>query len=301
MTQAFYRLLTEEVRHGNPYLTDSEQGRVQSHYPVMMQPQRYPPELAATIYASRRSYPVQAILETANPVVFDAGCGYGSESFLFAVLGAKVLAVDLSAEQIAIAQKRQRYYEELFDKALDISFLVAKLDEYIPQIGDLSLTWLASVLAALPDQDSFLKRVYEATRPSGKVMITGMNLWNPLFLWGEWRRRRRALLVSPEFARHADTSFLSRYFWSMVRRKGRIGARYFPRHDSGLFDDVQFFTPNTLSALLREVGFRTLPSAFSGYAPPILFRAASARLEGALSRVPMLNRLGYFYLVTGVR
>ena len=123
-------------------------------------------------------------------------------------------------------------------------------------------------------------------------MILDYNLLNPLVLWEEWRRRRRALRHSPEFARQAD-------FWRMVGRRGRRGARYFPRTDGGQFDDVQFFTPGTLTALLSRVGFEPLETAFSGFVPPLPFRGLSASLERKLCRVPGLRNLGRAYLVTG--
>src|SRR4030042_3861627 len=127
-----------------------------------MEPTRYPPEWVSTIYTSRRVHPVQAILDSKNPLVFDAGCGYGSDSFLFAALGAKVLAVDVSAEQVEIAEKRKPYYEEVFCRSLDVMFLGAALDEYTPEKDNLSLTWLSSVLAIVQNQDAFLGRIYNA-------------------------------------------------------------------------------------------------------------------------------------------
>jgi SAM-dependent methyltransferase len=258
----------------------------------MMDPNRYPPELVANIFATRRAYPVQAILKTENPLVFDAGCGYGSDSLLFASLGAKVLAVDVSAEQVEIAEKRKPYYEEVFRRSLEVTFRVADLDEYTPEKENLSLTWLSSVLAIVRNQDTFLDRIYKATRPGGKVMIVDFNLLNPLFLWTEWRRRRRALRESGDFAREGD-------FWAMVQRRGRIGARFYARNREGVFDDVQFFTPATLACLLRNTGFQPLRPGFSGFTPPFLCRGGSNHLERLFSRVPGLNNLGRAYGGTG--
>lgn len=292
IAHAYYAALRKEVTEGNPWLTADEQRQLQSHYDVMMDAVHNPPELAATIYSSRRAPAVRAIREGDNPIVFDAGCGYGSESFLFAALGAKVLAVDRSTEQIAIARKRQQYYENLFARPLAITFVNADLNRYTPQYTNLSLTWLASVLAAIPDQDGLLTRIHCATRDGGQIMITDMNLLNPLFLINEWRRRQRNLSASPEFARHAN-------FAAMLRRKERTGARYFERADGTLVDDVQFFTTGTLSRLLRKVGFVPLRPAYSGWLPPRLYRPGFATVETAMNRVPVLRSLAYFYLVTG--
>lgn len=158
---------------------------------------------------------------------------FGSESFLFAAAGARVLAVDRDPRKIAAARKRQAYYEEVFGRPLEITFGKADLDVYDPTLRELSLTWLASVLANVGDQEAFLERVFQATRLGGRVMITDMNLLNPLFLFKEWRRRRRGSRRSATFRRQAS-------FPGMFFRRRRSGARYFPDAPGKPFDDAQF-------------------------------------------------------------
>ena len=294
IASSFYALLRDEVAEGNPYLDPDDQKKLRDHYPVVLNLKKYSPGMAAMIYSSRRCHAVQAILDTEFPFVFDAGCGYGSESFLFAGLGAKVLAVDISAEQIRIARKRQYYYEELFNKHLDITFIAANLEEYTLEKTNVSLTWVASVLAAMRNQDKFLEMTYKATRPKGKIMITDMNLLNPLFLVKEWYRRQHAKNENVEFALQAD-------FLAMVRRQDRIGARYFSGNNGRLFDDVQFFSAITLSKLLSNVGFTPGSVFSSGFIPPYLWQLGLDSLENVLSRVPLLRCFGYFYLVSGLK
>jgi SAM-dependent methyltransferase len=295
IVRLFYQELRKEIILGDPYLNPQEQVRLQLHHEVMMNAKKYPPALAAKIYMHRRFLAIQAILAARHAIVFDAGCGYGSDSFLFASLGAKVLAVDISPEQLCIAEKRKSYFEkDVFKKKLDVTFRVADLNEYSPETHGISLTWIASVLAALPDQEDFLMRVYAATREGGKIIVTDMNLRNPWFLFGEWRRRQRAKVNSPEFARWAD-------FWSMVRRRGRSGARFFPLGSQERFDDVQFFTAATLGALLSQVGFRVVQPSFSGFVPPQIHAKLIETWETFMARVPILKNLGFFYNVTGIK
>ncbi|HEY6328540.1 MAG TPA: class I SAM-dependent methyltransferase [Blastocatellia bacterium] len=293
LTDAFYRTLRDEVTTGNPFLTHDEQALLRTHYPTIMAPGCYSTELAAAIYTARRSPPCQAISGTIDPYVLDAGCAFGSESFLFASLGARVLAVDVDPGHIAIAVKRQRYYEDHFGRTLDINFEVADLNTFDPNTSDLSLTWIASVLAAIRDQNGLLRRIYDATRTEGQIMITDMNLLNPLFLSREFLRRRRAKRSAPEFAREAG-------FWSMLTRGGRSGARFYPRGEGAPFDDVQFFTPRTISELLRASGFRPNSLTCSGFGLPMLGRRA-VTVERILPRVLALRKLGYFYLASAIK
>jgi SAM-dependent methyltransferase len=294
IVQTFFGLLRTEMLDGNPYLDKQEQACLQGHYPFMMDPNRYPPKLLSTIYVRRRLHPVQTLLSSTEHLILDAGCGYGSDSLLFAAVGAKVMAVDLSADKIEIAQKRKRYYERTLDSPLDVTFRTADLNDYTPDSANISMTWLSSVLAIIKNQDAFLARIYKATRAGGRIMVVDYNLWNPHFLWTEWRRRRRAFERSPEFEHNAN-------YWAMVTRKRRSGAFFYPQRGGDVFDDVQFFTPGTLGRLLDQVGFRVLPSSFSGFAPPSLFKGLSTCLERLFSRMPILKNLGRAYVVTGVK
>lgn len=294
ITLSFYGLLRNEVTYGNPYLSDDEQLKLQGHHKVIMNADQYPPKLARLIYVSRRSYAIESILSDRAPVIFDVGCGYGSESFMFASLGARVLSVDRSSRQIEIALKRKRYFEEKFGKTLDITFRTGDLNDYVPEEDDISLSWVASVLAAIPDQDSLLRRVCSATKIGGRIMVTDMNLLNPLFLWKEWKRRRRALKTCFDFAQHAR-------FSDMLRRKNRVGALYYGKDSGGRFDDVQFFHPKTLMRLLTSTGFRIDRISFSGFVPPLTMGNVFCATENFLRKIPVIKTLGYFYTVTGIK
>lgn len=295
LAAVFYLVLRQEVTGQNPALTKDEQQRLQSHYPVIMAPQNYSPALALEIYSSRRLHPVRAVLMQKQPVVLDAGCGFGSESFLFSALGAKVIAVDSSADRVEIAKKRKQHYGQMLGRELEIEFHVLDLDEYSPPEGSrITLTWLASVLAGIKDQAGLLKRIAKETPSGGKVMVSDMNLLNPLFLGGEWSRRKKTKKTNTAFRESAD-------FKKMLRRRGRTGAVFYGNDDgAGSFDDVQFFTPGTLSELFKEVGLKPQAPSFSGFAPPRGFPAALLTFfEKTFSLIPGLRRFGYFYTVIG--
>jgi SAM-dependent methyltransferase len=225
-------------------------------------------------------------------VVFDAGCGFGSESFLFAAGGASVLAVDRSESQIKTARKRQRFYEERLEQSFDIEFEVSELESCRLNRSDIVLTWLASVLAAIEDQERLLERIHDATRPGGSVMITDMNLLNPLFFLHVAGRTRRAKIHDADFAREGD-------FRKMFQRRGRKGARYFRDHRGQVFDDVQFFWSRTLSRLLSSTGFIPLGPSYTGFVPPFPVARRFVFMDDLFSRLPLLSHFGYFYLMVG--
>ena len=290
-TSDFYDILRLEVVQGNSALTNEEQAQLQSHYHVMMNPGKNPIELVRIVYANRRYHPVKQLMTRDGQIVLDAGCGYGSESFLFASLGAKVFAVDFSEKQVEIAKKRQVYYEKRFGKKLNIHFAVSDLNKYVPSNDQIDLTWFASVFAAIEDQERLLTVIYENTKPEGQIMITDMNLANPLFFSKELLRRERAKKRSPEFARRGN-------FLRMLFRHGRKGAIYYPTKSDKKFDDVQFFTANTLEKLLTNVGFNCAEQSFSGFLPPFLYCKCTSFLERVFSKSFFLKYHGYFYHVS---
>ncbi len=125
------------------------------------------------------------------------------------------------------------------------------------------------------------------------MMVSDMNLWNPLFLVGEYRRRQQAAKNNPSFA-------VAHNFNGMFSRRNRVGAHYYP-HNGDTFDDVQFFQPRTLAALYHATGWHPTHFYFSGYIPPAAARAGLMVLETWLPRVPLISQFGYFYLGIGVK
>lgn len=291
-TREFYALLRKEVREGNPALTASEQKKLQGHYEIMMQPGRYPVEIADRIYVARRAPAVRLLMERGGGLVLDAGCGFGSESFLFGACGMRVIALDQSDEKTEIAAKRLAWFEQCLGRRIDVTFQVADLNAVLTNIGGISLTWIASVLATIEDQNSFMQSLYERTEKGGVLMVTDMNLANPLFFLKEWLRRRRGHRRNKVFERESD-------FWAMVRRQGRRGARFVRDEYGGVFDDVQFFTPITLRALMEGAGFRKVKISYNGFIPPLAAKMGLTTLETGLGLIPIIRRHGYFYLATG--
>jgi SAM-dependent methyltransferase len=62
-------------------------------------------------------------MDQPNPYIFDLGCGLGMQSIIFASLGAKVAAMDISEEAVLLCKKRKAYYENKLNVDLDIEFI----------------------------------------------------------------------------------------------------------------------------------------------------------------------------------
>lgn len=56
-----------------------------------------------------------------RPRILDLGCGTGTQSLLFALLGAEVIGVDLDGAALDVFRQRKAFYEKHAARALDIS------------------------------------------------------------------------------------------------------------------------------------------------------------------------------------
>ena len=62
------------------------------------------------------------LMDRPNLEILDLGCGLGQQSIIFASFGAKVVAMDIREESIALCHKRKAYYEKQLNVKLDIDF-----------------------------------------------------------------------------------------------------------------------------------------------------------------------------------
>jgi SAM-dependent methyltransferase len=73
---------------------------------------------------------VKTLLEgRKHPHILDLGCGTGSMSILFALMGAKVTGLDRDVNMISMCEKRRKFYEEVVGP-LDLEFRQADVPKF---------------------------------------------------------------------------------------------------------------------------------------------------------------------------
>ncbi len=65
-----------------------------------------------------------------TPHILDLGCGSGTQSLWFAIMGAQVIAIDMDEKALSILRKRKRFYENLLDRKLKISIFQRDIFEF---------------------------------------------------------------------------------------------------------------------------------------------------------------------------
>jgi SAM-dependent methyltransferase len=122
--------------------------------------------------------------EEQRPLIVDLGCGSGSASFLFGLLGARVIGIDLEPILINACRKRQAFYEAEFGP-LDIRFYVADAFKFdYGQVAPIDGIYSLFAFNTMQPSRELLARVIPALKPKGKIVISDGNmysLYNRLF------------------------------------------------------------------------------------------------------------------------
>lgn len=119
-----------------------------------------------------------------TPLIVELGCGSGSASILFGLLGAKVIGIDLDSTLISACRKRQAFYEAEFGP-LDIEFHVADAFKFdYDQFALVDGIYSLFAFNTMQPSQELLARVVPALKSKGKIVISDGNmdsLYNRLF------------------------------------------------------------------------------------------------------------------------
>lgn len=119
-----------------------------------------------------------------KPCILELGCGSGSTSILFALLGAKVVGIDLETDLISACEKRRAFYERHFG-SLDLLFCRANALEFQYQrVGPVDGIYSLFAFNTMQPSAKLLARVLPTLKPGGNLVVTDGNrqsLYNRLF------------------------------------------------------------------------------------------------------------------------
>ena len=129
---------------------------------------------------ARQTAELMALIEVLHhPSVLEIGCGCGSEGLWAALKGGRVTAIDISRDMLAVAQQRQAWLERRTGRRLDCRFL----DRSILETGDLApfdIVYAEQAFHHLEPRAEVVRRMAGLVAPSGRLIISEANGWNPL-------------------------------------------------------------------------------------------------------------------------
>jgi len=183
----FYRLVFREMDLCTSFLTAEEGTKLASYYGNL--PNKS--EVLRNYFNHRHAQRVQHLIRVASngARVLDAGCGFGSESILCGILGARVLGVDLIEPWLNTAKKRLKFYEKVLSKSISTEFSaqsVFDVQDYFDVI------WSLESISHIDPAEKFISFAHDHLNEGGRLIISDPNRLNPLIYWNARRDARRA-------------------------------------------------------------------------------------------------------------
>lgn len=113
--------------------------------------------------------------ESANPTVIELGCGTGTSSLLFAMLGAKIIGIEMNANLVGICNKRKQFYERHVGD-LNAEFYQANTFEFPFEVhAPMDAFFSLFAFNLMKPADALLARLIPSLKQGGKLVIIDGN------------------------------------------------------------------------------------------------------------------------------
>jgi 2-polyprenyl-3-methyl-5-hydroxy-6-metoxy-1,4-benzoquinol methylase len=278
----FFGLVRDELRRYDPA------GRTSAELRRYLSPQFGPggePSPLGVAGYSARVRPLVEVLSSAPAGlrILDAGSGYGTESLLFAWLGADVTAVELVRERHDLARIRGQAFPSRAGVPFRVEFVNANILRFLEGARTFDVIWTMEAISHIYPPERFLALARERLAPGGILAVSDPNRANPV----AWLRA--------------------------VRIRGSI--HHEPHRE---FNDPQSGTPveygrelihsiRAMERLLVRTGFRVEKAQTAGFLASTLVPgswrnrrvpvALALTLQTAAARIPVLRRFGANYTI----
>lgn len=279
-------LLGAELEH--PSTGEAERVRLRSYYASMLGHDGRLLPLAAQAYA-RRLWPLFEILadSSAPLTVLDAGCGNGTEAYLMALLGHRVVGVELVADRAEVARSRRTFFESCSGVDIAVSFETANVFHYLQSARRFDVIWSMESISHIYPPERFLQLAHEALVPGGRLIISDPNRRNPVALWrsiklrGSLKHRPHTRFSDPETGEPVE------YGQEMIT------------------------SPRAMARAVRRAGLEVVSVVMGGFMGTTLLprklldtawaRRLALRAASVAPRLPLVRDLGSLYTLVAVK
>jgi SAM-dependent methyltransferase len=120
----------------------------------------------------------QLIRTRKRPRVLEVGCGLGTESLWFGLLGARVVGLDINGPRLDVANARRDWARQKLKPDLDVEFLrasVLDLDK-----DRFELIWMEQAFHHLEPRAQIMQKIAGLLEPGGYLIVSEANAFNPL-------------------------------------------------------------------------------------------------------------------------
>jgi len=161
--------------NGDVKLSEKTATELGDYYPWAIPSSRNRAAVVKETMVSRLQHALQWVMQRGPRVrVLDAGCGLGTESLLFAQIGAEVVGVDLFDKYVTAAQERLEQFEAHIGKRLKVRFSAMNLFD-IPANERFDLIYCREAISHIDPISRFLEFSHSRLVPGGQLVVSDAN------------------------------------------------------------------------------------------------------------------------------
>ena len=245
-------------------------------------------------FANRLQDVIAVILDEDRPIVLDAGCGLGTESLLFGLLGAEVLAVDIHPTRMEVAKRRKKWYQCNVYANLRLRFIQRDIIQFLTEIAEdkmdcrPNIIWLSEAISHIYPPERFLSLAHSVLQPNGKIVISESNPLNVVIRVMNWKERMaRYKNITKHNRKQFERGDIFLYPW-----------RFQDPHTNKEVNicNEKLWTPQQFKVMLQSVGFSVERINIYRFIPDILMTKQSLRfwshVELCIRQIPFISLMG---------
>ena len=130
-------------------------------------------------YTNQTQELMKILAELSQPQLLEVGCGCGTESIWMALQGATVTGIDIQADRLEVARKRQKIVEQSLDKKLSCSFEKRSIFE-LDSNKKYDVIWMEQAFHHIEPRQVAVDKLSTLLKDGGFIVISESNAWNPL-------------------------------------------------------------------------------------------------------------------------
>lgn len=258
-------LTSEEIEEGGSYIAD------------LRQKERI--NASAYRYSIRNIRALNLLEIRSKARILDCGSGIGSESLLFAMKGADVVACEVRKEAISVAEKRYAKYENRITEGTIRFRNTAVANILLDEKFD--IIYLQEAISHIHPAEQFLEMSIEALNPGGVLYITDTNSLSPIARLGLIKRDRRFRYVVIKVFDHEKGAEIE-------------------------YAGERLFSSRKVKRILRKLGYQDIQVYQYGFLPILRIKRTGHCycyfvIENLISKIPIINSLSLGYVIIASR